>query len=98
MGKTFRRFRSRCQNGYAHVQPAFCRGMGLWKIKYMTHMVYYAFHKGKYDSNLIIYLVHFYRGMLWQLEEIWKAAVSFEVETYEICERILVQTCFPAPI
>lgn len=62
--------------------------------KYMTHMVYHAFHKGKYDSNLIIYLVHFYRGMLWQLEEIWKAAVSFEVETYEICERILVQTMF----
>lgn len=67
---------------------------GFMENKYMTHMVYYAFHKGKYDSNLIIYLVHFYRGMLWQLEEIWKAAVSFEVETYEICERILVQTMF----
>lgn len=67
---------------------------GFIENKYMTYMVYYAFHKGKYDSNLITYLVHFYKGMLWQLEEIWKAAISFEVDTYEICERILVQTMF----
>lgn len=67
---------------------------GFIENKYMTYMVYYAFHKGKYDSNLITYLVYFYRGMLWQLEEIWKAAISFEVDTYEICERILVQTMF----
>lgn len=67
---------------------------GFIENKYMTYMVYYAFHKGKYDSNLITYLVYFYKGMLWQLEEIWKAAISFEVDTYEICERILVQTMF----
>lgn len=35
----------------------------------MTHMVYYAFHKGKYDGNLLSYLVCFYKGMLWQLKK-----------------------------
>lgn len=61
---------------------------------FMTHMVYYAFCKGKYDSNLITYLVSFYKGMIGQLREIWKAATDFEVETYEICERILIQMMF----
>ncbi len=67
---------------------------GFIEDKDMTHMVYYAFRKGKYDGNLIAYLVHFYQGMLWQLREIWRAATDFEVDTYEISERILVQMMF----
>ena len=60
----------------------------------MTHMAYYAFHKGKYDGNLLSYLVCFYKGMLWQLKKIWKSASAFEVDTYAICERMLIQMLF----
>lgn len=60
----------------------------------MTHIIYHAFQKGKYDGNLISYLVYFYKGMLWQLREIWRAASAFEADTYEICERLLIQMMF----
>lgn len=67
---------------------------GFMEDRHMTYVIYHAFRKGKYDGNLISYLVYFYKGMLWQLREIWKAASAFEVDTYEICERILVQMMF----
>ncbi len=67
---------------------------GYIEDKDMIHMTYYAFCKGKYDGNLLTYLVYFYQGMLWQLREIWRAATDFEVDTYGISERILVQMMF----
>ena len=60
----------------------------------MTAMAYYAFQKGKYDGNLLSYLVYFYKGMLWQLKKIWKSASAFEVDTYAVCERMLIQMLF----
>ncbi len=60
----------------------------------MTQMVYHVFEKGKYDGNLLSYLVCFYRGMMKRLRDIWKSAEAFEVDTYELCERILVQMMY----
>ncbi len=60
----------------------------------LTYCVHYAFKKGKYDGNLITYLGYFYNGLLRQLRDIWKAATAFDAETYELCERILVQMLF----
>lgn len=60
----------------------------------MTQIIYDAFCKGKYDGNLISYLVCFYNGTLQQMRDIWKAAEAFEVDTYELGERILVQMMF----
>ncbi len=67
---------------------------GLIEDRYLINMVYHSFSKGKYDGNVLTYLVCFYKGTLWRLREIWKAATDFEVDTYEICERILVQMMF----
>lgn len=60
----------------------------------MTYAVYHAFCKGKYDGNLLTYLVYFYNGLLKQMRDVWKAAESFEMETYNLCERILVQMLY----
>lgn len=67
---------------------------GFIEDEIMTNAVYYAFRKGKYDGNLITYLVYFYNGMTKQMRDIWKAAVAFEAETYDLCERMLVQMLF----
>lgn len=54
----------------------------------------YAYLHGKYDVNLISYLVCFYQGTLRQQREIWKSATEFLVDPYEICERMLLQMLF----
>lgn len=61
------------------------------------HLLYaaaYAFEAGRYDNCILRYLVHFYKGLSRQMRNIWKAAGSFEVDTYELSERILVQMMY----
>ncbi len=57
----------------------------------LTKIVYYVFGKGKYDANILSYLVNFYHGTMGRMRDVWKAASEFEVDTYELCERILTQ-------
>lgn len=58
----------------------------------MTCMIYSAFERGKYNALVLEYLIRYYNGLAKNMRNIWKAAVSFEVDAYEICERLLVQT------
>lgn len=67
---------------------------GFMEDEDMTYAVYYAFRKGRYDGNLITYLVYFYHGLLKQMRDVWKAAEAFEIDTYNLCERILVQMLY----
>ncbi len=60
----------------------------------LTEAAIYAFRKGKYDGDVLGYLAVFYQGLLSELEEIRKAALSYKVDTYELCERMLVQMMF----
>ncbi len=54
----------------------------------------YVFKKGKYDGNILGYLVMHYRGLIKDMRDIWKAARAFEVECYALCERILIQMLY----
>lgn len=56
-----------------------------------TGMIYSAFERGKYNEAVLEYLVHNYKGLSKNLRNIFKAAVSFDVDAYEICERLLLQ-------
>ncbi len=60
----------------------------------MVQMAYYVFRKGKYEGNLLTYLIRYYEGMTEDLRDIWKAAEAFEADTYDLCERILVQMMY----
>lgn len=60
----------------------------------MTSLVYMAFQAGKYDENLLKYLTAYYSGTVKSMRDIWKAAVSFGVDTYGMSERILVQLLY----
>lgn len=54
----------------------------------------YIFQKGKYDSCVLRYLLKYCQGPARQLRDIWKAAVSFELDCFEICERMLLQMLY----
>ena len=57
-----------------------------------TCMIHSAFERGKYNDCVLDYLVRNYKGLSKNLRDVWKAAASFDVDTYEICERLLLQT------
>lgn len=60
----------------------------------LTELVYYAFSHGKYDERCLRYLILYFEGTVRSLRDIWKAAVNFCVDTYELSEKILVQMLF----
>ena len=59
-----------------------------------TNVVYYAFQRGKYNEEILKYLVAHFEGTIKQMRDIWKAAKNFEVETYALEERLLMQLLY----
>lgn len=57
--------------------------------KALTYLVYQVFDKRKYDENLLRYLVKFYEGTTRELRSIWIKAQDFDVDTFELSEKIL---------
>lgn len=60
----------------------------------LTGAAWYAFRAGKYDDACLRYLAMYFHGMTKELRNIFKAAQAFGVETYELCEKMLVQMLF----
>jgi hypothetical protein len=60
----------------------------------ITSAAVYVFIKGKYNGNVLRYLVCYYRGMTKYMRDIWKTARSFDVDSYELIERMLVQMIY----
>ena len=53
--------------------------------------VYTAFSKGKYNVIMLQYLSNHYCGSSKVMRDIFKAADNFELETFHLCERLLMQ-------
>ena len=83
------------ENMEAKTIVRFCRGLIEEKNcagdDKFTCMVYSAFERGKYNQEVLEYLVRHYNGLSKNLRNVWKAAASFDLDTYEVCERILLQ-------
>lgn len=67
---------------------------GMMENRILTQSVLYAFRHGKYDEQCLHYLTLYFRGMMKEYRDIWKAAVDFSVDTYELCEKMLIQMLF----
>lgn len=50
--------------------------------------------QGKYNDVLLRYLCQYYRGSTRQMYEIWKLADGYDLNTFELEERILVQMLY----
>ena len=70
------------------------RDKGMFENKLLIEMSYYAFSCGKYDDITLEYLIKFYLGTTKDLYNIWKAAKNFEVNAFELEEKILCQVLF----
>lgn len=55
---------------------------------------WHVFRKGKYNSAILEYLCRYFEGLTKDMRDIWKAAGSFDVNCYELCEKILVQMLY----
>lgn len=60
----------------------------------MTGILIYVLKKGKYDEQILKYLVRFFNGDIKEMWNIWNTAADFGVDTYELSERIIVQILF----
>jgi hypothetical protein len=60
----------------------------------MTSVLCYILQKGKYDDRILTYLVNYYTGGIKQMRDVWRAAEDFGVDTYAICERMLIQMLY----
>lgn len=67
---------------------------GITEDAVMTVLIFQAFQAGKYDESLLVYLCRYFRGTSKEMRDIWKAAEAFGVDTYELCERILMQLIY----
>lgn len=60
----------------------------------MTGVLSYVVQRGKYDENVLDYLVRFFTGSIRDMRDIWKTAESFGVNTFALCERMLEQMLY----
>ncbi len=63
-----------------------------------AEIVHEAFLKGRYDEDLLLYMESYFDGLTEELEEIRKAAVSFNTDDYVICRRMLIQMLYSGRI
>lgn len=61
---------------------------------FLTYICAEAFLNRKYNDKILIYLCQYYCGPTKVLGELWKAAREFELDTYELEERLLVQMLY----
>ena len=60
----------------------------------MTGVLHYVLGKGKYDENVLGYLIRYFFGSIKDMRDIWRTAEDFGMDTYTLCERMLVQMLY----
>lgn len=50
-----------------------------------------VFFKGKYNERILLYMCHFFHGNMEEMVKLWQAACDFELDTYMLEERCLLQ-------
>ena len=61
---------------------------------YLLGMAQNCFSHEKYNDVILIYLCKFFQGPTKQMAAIWKAAREFEIDTFDLEERIITQMLF----
>ncbi|MCR5651869.1 MAG: DUF5717 family protein [Lachnospiraceae bacterium] len=59
--------------------------------KDLIYMAYYVFNEGKYNEQILSYLIDFFDGTTRNLRRIWKAGEDFELDVRNIEEKIILQ-------
>jgi len=64
---------------------------GNYESEILLWYIHTAFIKGKYNANMLQYLSNHYRGSSKAMRNIFKAVQNFELDTFELSERLLMQ-------
>ena len=62
--------------------------------EFLTGLAMDTFFVGKYNDIILIYLCKYYKGPLKQMMKLWEALRQFEIDTYDLEERIITQMLF----
>ncbi len=60
----------------------------------LIHLCEQTFVAGKYNDSILSYLCLYYNGPTELMNRMWKAARAFDLDTFELEERILVQMLY----
>lgn len=60
----------------------------------LLSLAFYVFDSRKYDEVILKYLIKYFNGPVSKLRDIWNAAYRFDLDSYELSERILLQILF----
>lgn len=64
------------------------------KEEVIVSLAYHIFKEGKYNEQILKYLVKHFFGTTAEMYKLWEAASGFELETADLEERLLVQMLF----
>ncbi|MGB8453012.1 MAG: DUF5717 family protein [Anaerocolumna sp.] len=64
------------------------------KTEFIVSLAYHIFKAGKYNEEILEYLVKHFFGTTGEMYQLWEAAVGFEMETADLEERLLGQMLF----
>ncbi|MDF2951830.1 MAG: hypothetical protein K0S18_1413 [Anaerocolumna sp.] len=62
--------------------------------KTLVNLSHYIFTQGKYNEDILAYLVKHFNGTTEEMLEIWKSATAFDMDTKDLEERLLGQMLF----
>ena len=60
----------------------------------MAGILHYVVKRGKYDENVLNYLIRYFTGGIKDMRDIWKIAKDFGMDTYALCERLIMQMLY----
>lgn len=64
------------------------------EVKILLELCSYVFQAGKYDEEVLGYLIQYFYGTTEEMLELWKASRNFEMDTTDLEERLLGQILF----
>jgi hypothetical protein len=90
------------KHGYAMVRVKLLIKLAAWQIReveyarreFLLKLCLYIFMSHKYNESILEYLAGYYFGSVEVMEAIWKAGREFDLDVFELEERILVQMLF----
>lgn len=62
--------------------------------RFMVELCYYVFSHGKYDDEILKYLICFYTGSTREMFLLWQAAQNFELDCHDLEERLITQMLY----
>ena len=88
--------------GYDHLSSAACVSLCSYAITeaefeeddFLLGFAENTFLLGKYNDVLLIYLCKYYNGATRRMAAVWKAAGEFQIDTFDLEERILTQMLY----